>query len=119
MQNTAKITKEKRTRVHKRIRSKVSGTSSKPRLSIFKSNNHIYAQAIDDEQQKTLVSASDLELKDVKDKKLAKSILVAQKLGEKLKDKKINEIVFDRGGFKYHGRIKVLADELRKLGIKF
>jgi len=119
MQNISKITKEKRIKIHKRIRSKVSGNVTRPRLSIFKSNNHIYAQAIDDENQKTLVSSSDLEIKDNKSKKLDKSILVAQKLAEKLKAKKISEIVFDRGGFKYHGRIKVLAEELRKLGIKF
>ena len=94
MQNISKTTKEKRIRVHKRIRSKISGTEQKPRLSIFKSNNHIYAQAIDDENQKTLVSSSDLEIKDVKSKKTDKSTLVAQKLAEKLKAKKISEIVF-------------------------
>ncbi len=119
MQNTVKITKEKRIRSHNRIRAKVSGTSLRPRLAIFKSNNHIYAQAIDDENQKTLVSASDLEIKDIKGKKIEKSAIVAQKLAEKLKASKIEEIVFDRGGFKYHGRVKILADELRKLGIKF
>ena len=119
MQNIVKVSKEKRARSHRRIRAKISGTEQRPRLSIFKSNNHIYTQAIDDENQKTLVSSSDLEIKDVKSKKLDKSTLVAKKLAEKLKSKNISEIVFDRGGFKYHGRVKVLADELRKLGIKF
>ncbi|MFA5092050.1 MAG: 50S ribosomal protein L18 [Candidatus Paceibacterota bacterium] len=119
MQNIVKITKEKRDRSHKRIRAKISGSAKRPRLSVFKSNNYIYAQAIDDENQKTLVSASDLEIKDIKGKKTEKSAQVAQKLAEKLKAKKIDEIVFDRGGFKYHGRIKILAEELRKLGIKF
>ncbi len=119
MQNIVKITKEKRIRAHKRIRAKVFGTAQRPRLSIFKSNNYIYAQAIDDENQKTLVSASDLEIKTIKAKKTDKSVSVAQKLAEKLKAKNISEIVFDRGGFKYHGRVKILAEELRKLGIKF
>ena len=82
-----KISKEKRARSHRRIRAKISGTEQRPRLSIFKSNNHIYTQAIDDENQKTLVSSSDLEIKDVKSKKLDKSTLVAKKLAEKLKSK--------------------------------
>jgi large subunit ribosomal protein L18 len=119
MQNIAKITKEKRARVHNRIRAKVSGTSARPRLAVFKSNNYIYAQAIDDTTGNTLASASSLELKETKAKKMEKSLLVAQSLYKKLQEKNISEIVFDRGGFKYHGRVKVLAEELRKLGIKF
>ncbi len=119
MQNIVKISKEKRDRSHKRIRAKVMGTAKRPRLSVFKSNNYIYAQAIDDENQVTLASASDLEIKAIKGKKTEKSVQVAQKLAEKLKAKEIDAIVFDRGGFKYHGRVKILAEELRKLGIKF
>lgn len=118
MQNTAKIKKEKRITKHRRVRAKINGTKEKPRLSVFRSNAHIYAQVIDDESQKTIVSASDLEIQS-KMKKCDKSIEVAKILAEKLKKNNINTIVFDRGGFKYHGRVKTLAEELRKLGIKF
>jgi large subunit ribosomal protein L18 len=118
MQNTAKLKKEKRVTKHKRVRAKISGTKERPRLSVFRSSAHIYAQAIDDEAQKTIVSASDLDIKS-KIKKSDKSIEVAKILAEKLKKNNIETIVFDRGGFQYHGRIKILAEELRKLGIKF
>jgi len=118
MQNTAQIKKEKRLAKHRRVRAKISGTKARPRLSIFRSNAHIYAQAIDDEAQKTIVSASDLEVTS-KMKKSDKSVEVAKILAEKLKKNNIETIVFDRGGFKYHGRIKMLAEELRKLGINF
>ncbi len=118
MQNTAKVKKEKRITKHRRVRAKIHGTKERPRLAIFRSNAHIYAQAIDDDIQKTIVSASDLEVK-AKMKKTDKSAEVAKILAEKLKKSNIEAVVFDRGGFQYHGRVKMLAEELRKLGIKF
>jgi len=109
--------REKRKR---RIRAKISGTAQIPRLSVFKSNLHIYAQIIDDELGKTLVSASDLQIK--KTAKKTKSQIAFQIGGEvakKAKAKKIKKVVFDRGGFKFHGRIKAVADGARKTGLIF
>jgi len=115
--NSKKDQREKR---HRKVRAKIHGTEGRPRLCIFKSNKHIYAQIINDDKGFTLVFASDLE---VKDSKKDKKINLAQKVGElitnKAKDKKITKVVFDRGGFKYHGRVKALADEARKQGLQF
>jgi len=112
--------KEHREKRHRKVRAKISGTEDRPRLCIFKSNKHIYAQIIDDSKGFTLVFASDLE---VKDSKKDNKVNLAQKVGElianKAKDKKITNVVFDRGGFKYHGRVKTLADEARKQGLQF
>jgi len=115
-----KTKKEQKERRHKKIRAKIYGTEERPRLCVFKSNKHIYAQVINDEKGFTLISASDLE---IKDSKKDKKINLAQKVGEliakKAKDKKIDAVLFDRGGFKYHGRVKTLADEARKQGLQF
>ncbi len=115
--NSKKDQREKR---HRKVRAKIYGTEDRPRLCIFKSNKHIYAQIINDDKGFTLVFASDLE---VKDSKKVKKINLAQKVGElianKAKDKKIMKVVFDRGGFKYHGQVKALADEARKQGLQF
>jgi len=115
-----KSKKEQKERRHKKIRAKIYGTEERPRLCVFKSNKHIYAQVINDEKGFTLISASDLE---IKDSKKDKKINLAQKVGEliakKAKDKKIDAVLFDRGGFKYHGRVKTLADEARKQGLQF
>ena len=112
--------KEQREKRHRRVRAKIHGTKDRPRLCIFKSNKHIYAQIINDDKGFTLIFASDLE---VKDSKKDKKVNLAQKIGElianRAKDKKITKVVFDRGGFKYHGRIKTLADEARKHGLQF
>ncbi|MCK4805685.1 MAG: 50S ribosomal protein L18 [Candidatus Pacebacteria bacterium] len=112
--------KEQREKRHRRVRAKIYGTKDRPRLCIFKSNKHIYVQIINDDKGFTLVFASDLE---IKDSKKDKRINLAQKVGElianKAKDKKITKILFDRGGFKYHGRVKTLADEARKHGLQF
>lgn len=102
---------------HKRIRAKVAGTPKKPRLSVFKSANHIYAQLIDDEKGKTLLSASDLTIK--KGKKSEKAREVGQLIAKAAAAKKIQAIVFDRGGYPYHGRIKALAEGAREGGLKF
>ena len=106
-----------RSRRHSRVRAKISGTASRPRVAVFKSNQYIYAQIIDDEAGKTIFSASDSEVK--KGKKSEKALEVGQTLAAKMKDKGLSEAVFDRGGFKFHGRVKAVADGLRNGGIKF
>ena len=109
--------REKRKR---RIRAKISGTAQIPRLSVFKSNLHIYVQIIDDELGKTLVSASDLQIKKTAKKtKNQIAFQVGEKVAKKAKAKKIKKVVFDRGGFKFHGRIKAVADGARKTGLIF
>ncbi|MEK7575284.1 MAG: 50S ribosomal protein L18 [Patescibacteria group bacterium] len=117
-----KIKNEKRARRHKRIRSRISGTSSIPRLSVFKSNIYIYAQLIDDEGQKTLASISSLELKKGK-KSAANKTTSAREAGKALAEKalgqKIKKVVFDRGGYVYAGRVKALADGAREGGLNF
>lgn len=109
--------KKKRAR---RVRKKISGTSKKPRLSVFRSCKHVYVQAIDDEDRVTLASSSDTSLKAKKAKnKTEIASLVGADIGKKLLRKKIKTVVFDRAGYRYHGRIKALADAVRKSGIKF
>lgn len=104
------------------IRKKVHGTSERPRLVVFRSLNHIYAQIVDDSQGKTLASASskskDLEISPEM-KKTEMSFLVGQKLAEKAKDAGVEKVVFDRAGYKYHGRVKALAEGARKAGLEF
>ena len=111
---------QKRIRRHKRVRAKISGTKERPRLCIFKSTKYIYAQLIDDERGKTLVAASSRELKKVKN---AKKVDLAKEVGKliakKAKDKKIEKVVFDRGGYQYHGRVKAVAEGAREEGLKF
>lgn len=117
MKNIKKLQREKR---KKRIRAKIYGTSERPRLSVFRSLKHIYAQLIDDKAGKTLVAASDLELK--KDKKMTKKMIareVGKLIAEKAKEKNIKQIIFDRNGYKYHGRVKELADGARENGLIF
>jgi len=102
---------------HRRVRAKVVGTKDKPRLSVFRSNKHIFLQLIDDRSGKTLVSESDLKLK----KKTTKTEIareVGKKLAESAKLKKIKNVVFDRGGYKYHGRIKAAAEGAKEGGLK-
>jgi len=115
--------KQRRTIRHKQIRRKIFGSAKKPRLVAFRSNIHIYAQIIDDKNKKTIVSASDFELEKVKDKvkksKVEKAKEVGKLIGQKALAKKISEIVFDRAGYKYHGRIKSLAEGAREAGLKF
>ncbi len=139
---------QKRLRRHKRVRAKVFGTTQRPRLSVFRSAKHIYAQIIDDEKGGTLVAASDLEFRKSKIKNLPRrqagqkskiqiekkkiekdeeiskgKVLIAYQVGkllaQKALKKQIKQVVLDRGGFKYHGRIKSLADGAREAGLKF
>ncbi len=107
--------KEKRLARRHRIRSKVSGTGDRPRMAIFRSNLAMTVQIIDDEKGETLVSASDLEIKTDKNlTKKEKAKLVGELVGKKAKEKNIQEVVFDRGGFKFYGRVKSLAEGARK-----
>jgi large subunit ribosomal protein L18 len=107
----------KRTRRHGKIRSRVFGTAKLPRLSVFRSNKFIYAQLIDDEKQVTLVSASDFGLKGKT--KTDRATEAGSNLAKIANEKKIKNIVFDRGGFIYAGRVKALAEAVRAGGIKF
>lgn len=113
----------KRDRRHKRIRSKIRGTGKIPRLCVFRSNKHIYGQLIDDEKNKTLIVASDLEIKKKPNKKSEIAAEVGKLIAEKAKNlpagKQIEKVAFDRGGYKYHGRVKSLAEGARKGGLKF
>jgi len=112
---------EKRYRRHKRVRAKLFGTAKVPRLCVFRATKHIYSQLIDDEKGKTLVSASDLEFK--KSKKLKSKTDKAKEIGKliakKAIEKKIEKVVFDRRGYKYHGRVKAVAEGAREGGLKF
>jgi len=112
-----------RKRRHSRVRAKVEGTASRPRLCVFRSLNHIYAQVIDDEKRHTLVTASTLdpEIKGEADGKAksARAELVGSLVAKRALSEKIKQVVFDRGGYKYHGRVKALAEAARQAGLKF
>ena len=114
---------EIRVKKHRRVRNNLAGTAERPRLAVFRSNNHMYAQIIDDTVGNTLVAASTLE-KDVKaDLEKTNNIAAAEKLGtviaKKALDKGITTVVFDRGGFIYQGKIKALAEAAREAGLNF
>jgi large subunit ribosomal protein L18 len=108
-----------RLRVHQRIRSRVSGTAERPRLAVFRSVKHIYAQVIDDTKGHTVVAAGSTE----KDSKNGGNVAGAKEIGklvaERAKDKGIKAVVFDRGGYQYHGRVKALAEAAREAGLEF
>lgn len=108
----------KRIRRHNKIRSILSGTADKPRLAVFRSNKNISVQLIDDVAGKTLASASDIAMK-AEGTKTQMAAKVGSEIGAKMKELKIKEIVFDRGGFAYHGRVKALAEAVRAESIKF
>lgn len=115
--------KDIRVKKHMKVRNRLSGTAERPRLAVFRSNNHMYAQIIDDTVGNTLVSASTLQ-KDVKaELEKTNNVEAAAKLGEviakKALDKGITNVVFDRGGFIYQGKIKALADAAREAGLEF
>lgn len=109
---------EKRNRIKRRVRGKISGSAELPRLSVYKSNKEIYAQLIDDKEGKTLASASSRGL-NAKGTKVEISAEVGKALAEKAKAVGIENVVFDRNGFVYHGRVKALADGAREGGLKF
>ncbi|HJX12304.1 MAG TPA: 50S ribosomal protein L18 [Dehalococcoidales bacterium] len=116
-------TREARLRRHRRVREKLSGTGDRPRLCIFRSLNHIYAQVIDDVKGQTLATASSLDdeiSNDSKGKtKTGRAEMVGELLARRAREKKIIQVAFDRGGFQYHGRVKALAEAARKGGLKF
>ena len=112
--------REIRQRIHKRIRSRVTGTQERPRLAVFRSLNHIYAQIIDDQQGHTIVAAASIE-KDLRGKggNLEGAKAIGKAVAERAKEKGIKQVVFDRGGYQYHGRVKALADAAREAGLEF
>lgn len=125
--------KENRIKRHRKIRAKICGTIEIPRLCVFKSAKHIYGQLVNDQKGQTILSSSDLEIKKAKtkktetkktkEKKLSGKTNIAYEVGkliaEKALEKKIKKVVFDRGGFAYHGRVKALAEGAREGGLKF
>jgi large subunit ribosomal protein L18 len=119
MKNNKEIAKKQgRTRRHKRVRSKISGTALIPRLNIFRSNKGLFVQLINDELGITLVSASEKEIKDKKTKTEDASE-VGKLIAKKAQKKKIEKAVFDRGGYRYHGRVKAIAEGAREGGLVF
>ncbi len=117
---------DRRERIHLRQRKRILGTKERPRLSVFRSVSHIYAQVIDDLDGRTLVSASSVEpavkgafAKDVRGGNLKGAEAVGKVIAERSIDKGINRVVFDRGGFLYHGRVRAVADAARKAGLEF
>ena len=112
----AKSKNQRRDKIRKRIRGVVSGTATRPRLSVFRSNTDIYAQLIDDSKGTTLAAASSREagINEVKDTKVAKAALVGKKIAELAKGAGIEAVVFDRGGYLYHGRVKSLAEDFNR-----
>ena len=103
---------------HKRVRKNISGTPELPRLSVFRSNTGIYVQVIDDVNGKTLVSSSSRELKIKNGGNIEAAKLVGEDIAKKCKKAKINKVVFDRGGYLYHGRVSALADAAREAGLE-
>lgn len=118
--DTSKLARQRR---HTRVRAKVEGMTSRPRLAVFRSLNHVYAQVIDDSRGHTIASASTLdpEIKGLVagKKKAARSELVGSLVAKRARGQGIKEVTFDRGGYKYHGRVKALAEAARQGGLKF
>jgi large subunit ribosomal protein L18 len=110
---------EIRKRIHSRIREKLSGTGERPRLNVYRSLNHIYAQVVDDQKGETIASASSLALKLKTGGNVAAAKEIGKAIAERAQEKGIKRVVFDRGGFLYHGRIKALADAAREAGLEF
>ena len=112
-----------RQRVHQRVRTRVAGTPDRPRLSVYRSLEHIYAQVIDDHSGKTLASASSNDGDTKKNLKGGGNVAAAKVIGkviaERAKAAGVSKVVFDRGGYKYHGRVKALADAAREAGLQF
>ena len=115
----AQLTKsERRLRIRRRVRKVVKGTAERPRLSVFKSNKEIYAQLIDDQAGTTLASVSSLKA-GLKGNKVEQAAAIGKQLAEKAQGAGISDVVFDRGGYLYHGRVKSLAEAAREGGLKF
>ena len=114
---------EVRLRIHERIRKRLTGSQARPRLAVFRSNKHIYAQIIDDSKGATVTAASSLDADAKKDLKAGGNIAAAKAVGklvaQRAKAKGIEAVLFDRGGYLYHGRVKALAEAAREAGLKF
>lgn len=115
--NKLKVKNQREERRAKRTRAKIFGTTERPRFSVHRTNQYLYAQVIDDTSHKTLLAGS---TKDIKDKgnKVSKSVALGEALAKKAKDAGISEMIFDRGSYRYHGRVKSIAEALRNSGIK-
>ena len=117
--------KSRRARIsrHRRVRAKIIGTADRPRINVFRSHRHIYAQVIDDNTGHTLIAASTLEgdvAREVKNsKKKEQAAYIGKLIAERAKDAGIKEVIFDRGGYKYHGRVQALAEAAREAGLSF
>jgi large subunit ribosomal protein L18 len=124
MLTNIKYKKEARDKRHGSLRKRVAGTAERPRLAVFRSAKHIYAQVIDDEQKKTLAATSDQKIEKGGDEKgsvgkKGRAKLVGAAIAAKCKEKGIEKVVFDRAGYKYHGRVSALAEGAREAGLKF
>jgi len=119
MANKEIAKKQNRQRRARRVRAKVFGTAKKPRLNVFRSLKHVFVQLIDDQKGKTLVSAKDTEIKDAKAKKAEIAFKVGELVASKAKKLGIEHVTFDKSGYRYHGRIKAIADGARKGGLIF
>jgi len=129
MKNKQKIKQEKKNRRHQRVRSRIKGVIERPRLSVFRSNTQIYIQLINDKKGYTLVAADSLEIKKMQKKenniknglsrKMTDAYEVGKLIAQKALEKNIKQVVFDRGGYKYHGRVKAVADGAREGGLQF
>jgi large subunit ribosomal protein L18 len=107
-----------RIRRHERVREKIKGSAARPRLAVYRSLTHIYGQLIDDVSGRTIAAASTLDAKDATGRKAERAKAVGTLLGERAKAAGVKEAVFDRGGYRYHGRVKALADAVRAAGVK-
>jgi large subunit ribosomal protein L18 len=114
---------EQRRRIHSRVRTRITGTPERPRLCVYRSLGHIYAQIIDDRSGRTLVSASSVDKESKKNLKGGGNVASAKAVGkfiaQRAKEAGVSKVVFDRGGYKYHGRVKALADAAREAGLQF
>ena len=110
---------EARQKRHRRLRTRIAGTADRPRLAVYRSLTQIYAQVIDDRTGRTLAASSSLERKDSKAKKSDAAKAVGASIATKAKAAGIEEVIFDRGGYRYHGRVKALADAARSNGLRF
>jgi len=119
MKDQFKTKRAKRQKRARRIRAKIFGVANRPRLSVFRSNQHIYVQLIDDEKGKTIASASDLEIKKTDKGKIVVADSVGQLVAKKAAELKIMQAVFDKRSYKYHGLVKAVAEGARKGGLKF
>lgn len=117
--STIVVRKKKREQRRKRVRAHVQGTALRPRLYVFKSNQHIYCGAVDDEKGSTLVSASDISLKAAGTHNADVARLIGESVGKALRKKGVKKIVFDRGGYRYHGKVKAVAEGARLAGLIF